>query len=54
MPLVKRCCICGRIADHPHDAFPYKKGVACDNCYNSQVKPSKKWKKDKYNFYANK
>lgn len=53
MPLVKRCCICGRIADNPHDALPYKKGVACDVCFTTQVVPSKKWKKDKFNKYEN-
>ena len=47
MPLVKRCCICGRIADNPHDATPYKKGFACDKCYVEQVIPSMKWKKSK-------
>lgn len=53
MPLVKRCCICGRIADNPKDAMPYKKGYACEKCYVEQVVPSKKWKNNKYNKYAN-
>lgn len=52
MPLVKRCCICGRIADNPHDAAPYKKGFACDTCFIEQVMPSKKWKESKYNRYG--
>lgn len=52
MPLVKRCCICGRIADKPYDAMPYKRGVACELCYKKQVEPSIKWKGDKHNYYA--
>ena len=52
MPLVKRCCICGRIADNPHDATPYKRGFACDLCFKEQVMPSKKWKESKYNRYG--
>lgn len=52
MPLVKRCCICGRIADNPYDAMPYKRGVACELCYKKQVEPSIKWKGDKHNYYA--
>ena len=42
MPLVKRCCICGRIADRPHNAEPYKVGYACDECYVKTVIPSLK------------
>lgn len=53
MPKVVRCCICGRVADIPHDAMPYSSGVACSSCYVSRVKPSKKWKKDKHNYYEN-
>lgn len=53
MPLVKRCCICGRIANRPHSAIPYKNnGWACDKCYIEQVVPSKKWKGNKYNRYG--
>lgn len=53
MPLVKRCCICGRIADNPHEARPYKKGgYACDICYTEKVLASKKWKAEKYYKYA--
>lgn len=55
MPLYKRCCICGRLCGkEPHDAMPYKKGFACDECYVKQVIPSIKWKGDKYNKYAKK
>ena len=53
MPIVKRCCVCGRVADNPHDARPYKDyGYACDKCYISHVVPSKKWKESKYNKYG--
>lgn len=51
MPLVKRCVCCGRVADIPYDAMPYRKGVACAECYNKWVKPALKWKGDKHNFY---
>lgn len=52
MPLVKRCCICGRIANNPRSAYPYKKsGFACEQCYASHVVPSAKWKGSKYNKY---
>lgn len=55
MPLYKRCCICGRIADDPHDAEPYKRGgYACDECYVKRVIPSVKWKGNKFNKYINK
>ena len=43
MPLVKRCVICGRIADTELSAYPYKKnGVACPLCYNTTVLEAKK------------
>lgn len=51
MPLVKRCCMCGRIADHPHSAIPYKDGVVCDECYVKQIIPARQRKRD---YYANK
>ena len=51
MPLVKRCVCCGRIADTPYDAMPYRKGIACAECYNKWVKPALKWKGDKHNYY---
>ena len=51
MPLVKRCCMCGRIADHPHSAIPYKNGVVCDECYVKQIIPARQRKRD---YYANK
>ena len=38
MPLVKRCVICGRIADVQLNAYPYKEhGVACPICYEKHV-----------------
>lgn len=41
--LLKRCVICGRIADTEHNAYPYKKnGVACSLCYNTTVLQAKK------------
>ena len=40
MPLVKRCCICGRLAEPEHNAEPYKRGVACGKCFNKQVIPA--------------
>lgn len=48
MPLVKRCVCCGRLADIPHNAMPYKKGVCCQECYVKVVKPSMEWKWGKY------
>lgn len=49
MPLVKRCCICGRLCDNePHDAKPYKEsGFACDRCYVIYVKPANKERQEK-------
>ena len=52
MPLKIRCCICGRIADNPHSASPYKRGYACDECYIKTVLPSSKWKGDKFYKYG--
>lgn len=49
MPLVKRCVICGRIADNEYSAYPYKKnGVACPKCYVNRVLPAIK---DKQTYY---
>ena len=48
MPLVRKCCICGRICgENPQRADPYKNGYACDKCFHEQVIPSKKWKESK-------
>ena len=53
MPLMRRCCICGRLCgDIPHSAEPYNKGYACDKCYVEQVIPSQKWKGDRFNRYG--
>ena len=55
MPKVFRCDICGRLCGNiPHSASPYKRGYACDKCYVEQVIPSKKWKENRFNWYANK
>lgn len=52
MPLVKRCVICGRIADVECDAYPYKKsGVACPQCYQTHVKQAIK---DRDSYYKRK
>ena len=52
MPLVKRCVICGRIADIEYNAYPYKKnGVACPLCYQNRVLPAIK---DKETYYKRK
>lgn len=41
MPLLKRCVICGRIADNEYNAYPYKKsGVACPLCFTNHVLPA--------------
>ena len=53
MPLLKRCCICGRIADKPYDAMPYRKGFACQTCFEKNVAPAIKDKKERYKRYAN-
>ena len=55
MPLVRRCCICGRLCGEiPHSAEPYRTNAyACDKCYIEQVIPSKKWKESRFNRYAN-
>lgn len=43
MPKVVRCCICGRLCNEPiRDAYPYKEGCACNNCFIVYVKPAKK------------
>ena len=53
MPLVKRCCICGRLCgEKPHSAEPYKHGYACNECYVKTVVPSAKWKKDRFYKYG--
>ena len=56
MPLYKRCCICGRLcSEKPYSAYPYKQnGYACNECYITQVIPSKKWKESKGNRYERK
>ena len=52
MPLVKRCVICGRIADIECSAYPYKKsGVACPQCYQTHVKQAIK---DRDSYYKRK
>lgn len=49
MPLVKRCCICGRLCgEKPHNAFPYRNGVACDECNVKFIEPAKERKREKY------
>ena len=48
MPLLKRCCICGRIADRPHSAIPYRNGWCCDECYVKHVVTSKERIRKKY------
>jgi len=54
MPKVIRCSICGRLCgDIPHNAMPYKQGYACDQCHQTHVIPSKKWKENRFNWYAN-
>jgi ribosome-binding protein aMBF1 (putative translation factor) len=42
MPLLKKCCLCGRIIDgEGYDAKPHKEGRVCQKCYVSIVKPAK-------------
>lgn len=54
MPLMRKCCICGRLCgDNPKSAEPYRHNAyACDKCYIEQVIPSKNWKESRFNYYA--
>lgn len=46
MPLVKRCACCGRLAEPPKNAMPYRKGYACQECYKNWVLPARNRRRD--------